>query len=169
MSTAKKDFERSVLVERLAARFAGEFTPAEWETHKKEHPGADIKDHTIRKPEDDKAKSDDKPKDEKKEESKADKPKSKPAAINVHPDTIKTLRQNYTQKTNDHDLGAWGGNNNAVRDLINHAGKGKPVSKGDVDRALSFLKNQRAGEGRDSARKKLDEVKRQLEHVRKHL
>lgn len=43
--SARKAFERALMV----ARVAGEFTPAEWETHKKRHPGADRADHTITK------------------------------------------------------------------------------------------------------------------------
>lgn len=33
----------------MVERVAGEFTPAEWEAHKKKHPGADRADHTITK------------------------------------------------------------------------------------------------------------------------
>lgn len=35
--------------QRVVSRIAGEFTPAEWEAHKKQHPGADRADHTITK------------------------------------------------------------------------------------------------------------------------
>jgi len=35
--------------ERVVARFAGTFTPQEWKTYKKQHPGANPADHTIEK------------------------------------------------------------------------------------------------------------------------
>lgn len=49
MSDPRKSFEQALLSERVAVRFAGEFTPDGWKKHKKEHPGADLADHTITK------------------------------------------------------------------------------------------------------------------------
>ena len=47
---------------RFASRVAGKFSPEEWKQHKREHPGADPRDHTITKAKPDKPPKADKPK-----------------------------------------------------------------------------------------------------------
>jgi len=53
MSKVLREFQSALIKQAYvqSVKSAGEFTPAEWAAHKKEHPGADIKDHTITKPE----------------------------------------------------------------------------------------------------------------------
>lgn len=53
MGNSRQAFERSLLVGRVA----GTFTQKEWESHKKEHPGANPADHTITKGDKSKGKS----------------------------------------------------------------------------------------------------------------
>jgi hypothetical protein len=56
--TALDDFKAHIATQRMAHRlvhrFAGEFTEKEWEAYKKKHPGADPKNHTIKKVEESK-------------------------------------------------------------------------------------------------------------------
>jgi hypothetical protein len=53
MSKPLREFQSALIKQAYvqAVKTAGEFTPAEWAAHKKEHPGADVSDHTITKPE----------------------------------------------------------------------------------------------------------------------
>jgi hypothetical protein len=179
MSQAKKDFSRSILVERIVTKFAGEFTPAEWAAHKKEHPGADVSDHTITKPEsgekkpEAESKGEGKPKSgEPKSEDKGEpKSESKPQGKLIHPTTADSLMRHYTQKTRDLDLSSWTGGRkrNPVVSLLNKTTKKQPVTHAEVLDAIDFVRDQRKGEGRESARKELDHVKMRLKQLAEQL
>jgi len=73
ISTWALKMASETLVSKVASRYIGkvarEFTVEEWKTHKERHPGADPKNHTIKKPED--PKKEDDPKSSLKDKIKA--------------------------------------------------------------------------------------------------
>jgi hypothetical protein len=70
LKMASKTTLTSKVASRYIEKVAREFTEEEWKAHKEKHPGADAKNHTIKKTED-KGKKDDEPKSSLKDKIKA--------------------------------------------------------------------------------------------------